>query len=51
MSLSTKAIQELKSVLKKSYGLSFGTDGEVEELGIALLTLVAEHLKVKVSSL
>lgn len=48
--LSHKALTDLKETLRKSYGEDFGndlTDEEFEEIGMLLLTVLAEGLKLK----
>ncbi len=50
MNLSIKAIQDLRTALKKSFGESFGDDlseSDLQEIGKALLVVTAEHLKIK----
>ena len=49
--LSKEAIEDLKLTLKKNYGPDFCskfTDEELEEVGMLLLTILAEGLKMKV---
>jgi hypothetical protein len=48
MNLSPVAIQDLKATLIKEYGSFFGlSDNELEEIGLFLLTAVAEDLKIR----
>ena len=49
--LSQKSLIDLKETLRRSYGENFGndlTDEEFEEIGILLLTVLAEGLKTKI---
>ncbi len=51
MTLSDKAITDLRKALNKSYGPSFDAslnDGEISEIGELLLVAIAEGLKMKV---
>ena len=48
MKLSTKAIQDLRQELHRIYGSDFGlNDEELNEIGLFLLTSLAEGLKLK----
>ncbi len=51
MTLSVKAIKDLRKALKNSYGIGFEsslTDEEISEIGDLILTVLAEELKLKV---
>ena len=48
MSLSNKAIQDLRKEFIKIYGEDFGlTDEELEEIGMFLLTSLVEGMKLR----
>jgi len=50
MQLSKKAIYDLRLELNKSYGDKFSdqfTDGELDEVGMLCLTILAEGLKMR----
>ena len=50
MKLSVKSIQDLRSMLNKSFGESFCDDlneDNLQEIGNILLTVTSEHLKLK----
>lgn len=48
MKLSDKAIQELRITLQNKYNSDFNlTDEELNEIGLFLLTALAEGLKLK----
>jgi len=50
MELSKRAIQDLRKELLKIYGSDFNlNDEELEEIGLFLLTSLAEGLKLKVT--
>lgn len=52
MKLSTQAIQDLRLNLKKIYGNDFSlNDEELNEIGLFLLTSLAECLKLKKHSI
>lgn len=49
--LSNTAIRELRNSLQKSYGADFSavlTDEEINEIGVLLLNVLAESLKMKI---
>lgn len=49
MQLSAQAIQDLKNVLIQKYGSAFDlSDEELSEVGLLLLTALAEKLKMNV---
>jgi hypothetical protein len=51
--LSKKALAELRTVLRKSYGNVFEqtlSDAEVEKIGLLLLTTLAESLKLEITN-
>lgn len=53
MTLSNKALKDLRLTLQKSYGATFDsdlTDKEINEIGELLLNVLAEKLKLKVVS-
>lgn len=48
--LSSKSIQDLKNALDKSFGEGFSnnlSNEDLQEIGNTLLTVTAEHLKLK----
>ena len=50
MRLSDKAIQDLRTTLKKSYGVNFYVellDEEINHIGVFLLTGLVESLKLE----
>jgi hypothetical protein len=48
MKLSDKAIKEFRLVLQKKYNSDFGLkDEELNRIGLFLLTVLAERLKLK----
>lgn len=50
MKLSQKAINDLRKELMKVYGSDFDlTDEDLQEIGMFLLTVLAESLKYKAS--
>lgn len=52
MKLSTQAIQDLRLNLRKIYGSDFGlSNEELNEIGLFLLTSLAECLKLKKHSI
>ena len=54
MTLSDKAIQDLRQALKESYGATFDdafSDNDLNELGELFLNTLAENLKMKVTKL
>lgn len=48
MKISTKAKDELKQILNTSYGNDF-SDEDVNEIGVYILNLLYESLKLKIS--
>jgi hypothetical protein len=50
MQLSIQALQDLRAELKRVYGTDFGLeDGDLDEIGMFLLTALAESLKFQYS--
>lgn len=52
MKLSTQAVEDLRTTLRKLYGVDFESalsDEEVNEIGDLLLNVLAESLKMKVA--
>jgi len=50
MTLSTKAIQELRTALSKSYGEDFDvvmSDEQINHIGVLILTGLVESLKLQ----
>ena len=50
MNLSNKAIEDLKIALKDSYSADFVNNlskDDLQEIGMVLLIITAEHLKIK----
>lgn len=50
MNLSDKAIQDLRKTIEETYGKDFAitlSDIDLQEIGIALLTILAENLKMR----
>ena len=53
MELSIQAITDLRNTLDQDFGADFSlqlSDSEVNEIGLLLLTIVAEGLKMRVSN-
>lgn len=53
MTLSLKAIRDLRIALRKSYGESFDlllSDEQIDNIGLLLLTGLVEGLKLKINS-